>query len=73
MKVTTTHEVLVNSDDPTRGTLDVHVYINGAWHQKLRILSGPIQDIQQFVAGEINENTIHRRWANGRPNPRRRP
>jgi hypothetical protein len=62
MKITTTHEIKPNHMDPTRGTLTVQLYVNGQPSQTVQLMSGPIQDIRQFVAGEINEAEVNRRW-----------
>jgi len=62
MKITTTFEIKPNHMDPKDGALIVTVFINGEEIGKLQPLSGPIAEIRQFVADEIDMAEIRRRW-----------
>lgn len=61
MQITTTYEVKPNHMDASRGALIIHVFINGTKSGELQPISGNLVDIQQFVAGEIDEAELLRR------------
>lgn len=62
MKVTTTHEIKPHQHNPKHGALIVHVFLNGEEVGTTQPLSGPLTDIKQFVAGEIDMVEVRRRW-----------
>jgi len=48
--------------DPTLGFVEVYVYVDEEVVNITRIVSGPMTDIDQFVAGEINLQALRKRW-----------
>lgn len=63
MSLTVTHEIVPNHMDPTCGQLKAQILMNDKPGQTVVILSGPIADIREFVAGEIDQAEIERRWS----------
>jgi hypothetical protein len=64
MQVTTTHKILEGNpvNNPVTGALLIQLHINGIPGQSIVVMSGPLADIRQFVAGEIDEAEIRKRW-----------
>ncbi len=62
MEITTTYNVEPLRGDPNQGQLKVQVLMNGKGHTEIVVMSGPIEDIRQFAAGEIDNDEIMRRW-----------
>lgn len=60
--ITTTYGIRTNPQDLSRGSLNVSVHVNGEQGQSNQFMSGPIEDIEQFVAGKIDQAEVNRRW-----------
>lgn len=62
MKITTTHEIVPLKNSRGDAQLKVQLYLNGVAGQSVVLLSGPQADIEEFVAGKIDDAEIRRRW-----------
>lgn len=70
MKITTTYTIADHVSDQTRGFLYINVFVNDSStpSHSFVYMCGNIADIREFVAGDINEAEVERRWrqsANG--------
>lgn len=62
LSITSSYEVRPIKADPSHGQLIVYVSLNGRPHSSIVAMSGPIEDIRQFAAGEIDNAEVMRRW-----------
>lgn len=62
MAVKTSTEIEIEDRGDGDGRLIVHLYVNGDRAASCVYLSGPIADIRQFAADEINLAEVRRRW-----------
>lgn len=63
MQITTTYEIKPNHMNPKDGALIIHVLVNGEEVGTVQPLSGPLVDINEFVAGEVTMEELGERWS----------